>query len=179
VRIGTRIQMISRSQRQREGDMAATAAETMAGMRTVQALAIEDRAAATFAGANARSLKDGVKAKRLAAGLERFVDLLVGVAIALVLWFGALQVLRGRLTPGDLVVFLTYLKNTFRPIRSYAKYTARLAKATAAGERVIELLDEVPTVADAPGAVPAPRSPGGSPSRTCASATATRRCSTG
>jgi ATP-binding cassette, subfamily B, bacterial len=156
VRIGRRIQTISRSQRKREGDMAATAAETLAGMRTVQALSIEDRAAATFAGANARSLKDGVKAKRLAAGLERSVDLLVGVAIALVLWFGAIQVLRGRLTPGDLVVFLAYLKNTFRPIRSYAKYTARLAKATAAGERVVELLDEVPTVTDLPGARAAP-----------------------
>jgi ATP-binding cassette subfamily B protein len=97
-----------------------------------------------------------VKAKRLAAGLERSVDVLVGVAIALVLWFGTLQVLRGRLTAGDLVVFLTYLKNTFRPIRSYAKYTARIAKATASGERVIELLDEVPVIADAPGARPAP-----------------------
>jgi ATP-binding cassette, subfamily B, bacterial len=66
------------------------------------------------------------------------------------------QVLRGRLTPGDLIVFLTYLKNTFRPVRSYAKYTARLAKATAAGERVIEILDEVPGVRDAPDARPAP-----------------------
>jgi ATP-binding cassette subfamily B protein len=156
VRTSKRIQTISRSQRKREGDMAATAAETMAGMRTVQALAIEDRAARHFAGANAKSLMEGVKAKRLAAGLERSVDVLVGVAIALVLWFGTLQVLRGRLTPGDLVVFLTYLKNTFRPIRSYAKYTARIAKATASGERVIELLDEMPVIADAPGARPAP-----------------------
>jgi ATP-binding cassette subfamily B protein len=156
VRTSSRIQTISRSQRKREGDMAATAAETMAGMRTVQALAIEDRAARHFAGANAKSLREGVKAKRLAAGLERSVDVLVGVAIALVLWFGTLQVLRGRLTPGDLVVFLTYLKNTFRPIRSYAKYTARIAKATASGERVIELLDEVPMIADVPGARPAP-----------------------
>jgi ATP-binding cassette subfamily B protein len=156
VRTSKRIQTISRSQRKREGDMAATAAETMAGMRTVQALAIEDRAARHFAGANAKSLTEGVKAKRLAAGLERSVDVLVGVAIALVLWFGTLQVLRGRLTPGDLVVFLTYLKNTFRPIRSYAKYTARIAKATASGERVIELLDEMPVIADAPGARPAP-----------------------
>jgi ATP-binding cassette subfamily B protein len=156
VRIGRQIQTVSRKQRKLEGDMAATAAEAMAGMRTVQALAIEDRAAQTFEGANRKSLKDGVKAKRLAAGLERMVDLLVALATALVLYFGALQVLRGRITPGDLIVFLTYLKATFRPIRSYAKYTASLAKASASGERVIEVLDELPDIRDAPGARPAP-----------------------
>jgi ATP-binding cassette, subfamily B, bacterial len=152
IRIGKKIQTISRKQRRIEGDMAATAAEAMASMRTVQALSIEDRAAQSFVGANRKSLKDGVKAKRLAAGLERSVDLLVALAIALVLYFGTLQVLRGRLTPGDLLVFITYLKATFRPIRSYAKYTARLAKASAAGERVVELLDEVPEIRDADGA---------------------------
>jgi ATP-binding cassette subfamily B protein len=156
VHIGRKIQTVSRKQRKLEGDMAATAAEAMAGMRTVQALAIEDRAAETFEGANRKSLKDGVKAKRLAAGLERMVDLLVALAAALVLYFGALQVLRGRITPGDLIVFITYLKATFRPIRSYAKYTARLAKASAAGERVVELLDELPDIRDEPDARPAP-----------------------
>ncbi|MGI3212337.1 ABC transporter ATP-binding protein [Roseovarius tibetensis] len=156
VRTGKKIQDVSRKQRKLEGDMAATAAEAMAGMRTVQALAIEDRAAASFEGANRKSLKDGVKAKRLAAGLERGVDLLVALATALVLYFGALQVMRGRITPGDLIVFITYLKATFRPIRSYAKYTARLAKASAAGERVVELLDELPEIRDRPDARPAP-----------------------
>ncbi|WP_209428290.1 ABC transporter ATP-binding protein [Pararhodobacter sp. SW119] len=156
IRVGKKIQTISRKQRRIEGDMAATAAEAMASMRTVQALSIEDRAAQSFVGANRKSLKDGVKAKRLAAGLERSVDLLVALAIALVLYFGTLQVLRGRLTPGDLLVFITYLKATFRPIRSYAKYSARLAKASAAGERVVELLDEVPEIRDVAGATPAP-----------------------
>lgn len=156
VRLGRRIQSVSRKQRQREGDMAATAAETMAGMRVVQSLAIEDRAADIFAGDNARSLKEGVQAKRLAAGLERLVDVLVAAATAIVLWFGALQVLRGQLTPGDLVVFVTYLKNSFRPVREYAKYTGRLAKASAAGERVVQLLDQTPTVQDRSDAATAP-----------------------
>ena len=64
--------------------------------------------------------------------------------------------LRGRLTPGDLLVFITYLKATFRPIRSYAKYASRLAKASAAGERVVQLLDEEPDIRDRPDAAPAP-----------------------
>lgn len=156
VRIGRRIQTVSRKQRGREGNIAAATAESMAGMRVVQALSLEDRMTASFASQNDESLTDGVKAKRLSAGLERSADLLVGVSTALVLWYGAVLVLRGTLTPGDLIVFLAYLKNAFKPVRDFAKFSARLAKATAAGERVVDLLEEVPDVRDAPNAVPAP-----------------------
>lgn len=147
-RMGRRIRAVSRDQRKREGAMAATAAEAFAGMRTIQALGLEDRVGARFGAANAKSLREGVKGTRLSAGLERGVDLLVGGATALVLWVGALAVMDGRLTPGDLLVFITYMKNTFRPVRDYAKYSARLAKASAAGERVIELLDMDPGLPD-------------------------------
>ena len=156
VKLGRRIQAVSRKQRGREGNMAAATAESMAGMRVVQALSLQERMSASFASQNDQSLTDGVKAKRLMAGLERSADLLVGVSTALVLWYGAVLVMRGTLTPGDLIVFLAYLKNAFKPVRDFAKYSGRLAKATAAGERVVDLLEEVPDVRDAPGAVPAP-----------------------
>ncbi|MCL3883148.1 ABC transporter ATP-binding protein [Marivita sp. GX14005] len=152
LKLTRRIREVSRSQRKREGELAATGAETMAGIRTVQALGLEERAAQDFGAANARDLRAGVKGKRLAAGMERSVDLLTGIGLAIVLWFGTLQVMKGRISPGDLLVFITYLKNTFRPVREYAKYTARLAKAAAAGERVVTLLDEMPEVRDADGA---------------------------
>ena len=140
LRFGRKIRDVSRKTRQTEGQMAATASEALAGIRTVQALGLEAGMDRAFSGANAAALKQGVKSKKLAAGLERLVDLLVAGATALVLFFGARFVIEGRITPGDLLVFLTYLKNTFRPVRDYAKHSARLAKATAAGERVVELL---------------------------------------
>lgn len=157
LKLTRRIREVSRTQRKREGELAATSAETMAGIRTVQALGLEERAAGDFGAASAKDLRAGVKGKRLAAGLERSVDLLTGIGLAIVLWFGTLQVMAGRISPGDLLVFITYLKNTFRPVREYAKYTARLAKAAAAGERVVALLDEAPEVRDAPDAIPAPQ----------------------
>ncbi|SFG27068.1 ATP-binding cassette, subfamily B [Palleronia marisminoris] len=147
-----KIRTVSRKQRKRQGELAATSAETMSGIRSIQALGLEEQVSAGFAGANAKDMREGVEGKRLSAGLERSVDLLAGVGLAVVLWFGTLQVLRGRITPGDLLIFVSYLKHTFRPIRDYAKYTARLAKAAAAGERVVAILDEVPLVADAPDA---------------------------
>jgi ATP-binding cassette, subfamily B, bacterial len=152
VSFGKRIRTVSRKTRATEGAMAATASEALAGIRTVQALGLEAGMQRSFAGANEDALTQDVKAKRLAAGLERLVDLLLAGAIAAVLYFGARSILDGRITPGDLLVFITYLKNTFRPVRDYAKYSARLAKATAAGERVVELLETRSSLPERPGA---------------------------
>jgi ATP-binding cassette subfamily B protein len=154
IRFGRRIQSVSRKTRATEGAMAATASEALTGIRTVQALGLEAGMRRSFAGDNDAALTQDVKAKRLAAGLERLVDLLLAAAIALVLYFGARSVIDGRITPGDLLVFITYLKNTFRPVRDYAKYSARLAKATAAGERVVDLLRTPSTLPDRLGAPP-------------------------
>jgi ATP-binding cassette subfamily B protein len=156
VRIGRRVREVSRLQRQREGAMAATAAEAIAAIKNVQALSLEGSFIKNFSAENNRSLKEGVKATRLIARLERTVDVLIAVATALVLWSGARLVLDGTLSPGNLVVFLAYLKTAFRPVRDLAKYTGRLAKAAAAGERVLDLLDRTPDIRDLPGAVPAP-----------------------
>jgi ATP-binding cassette, subfamily B, bacterial len=155
-RVGRRLREVARAQRQREGAMAATAAESIGAIQVVQALSLEGRFAEAFSGDNDRSLRQGVRASRLTARLERTVDVLIAAATGLVLWYGAFLVLRGALSPGDLLVFLAYLKTAFRPVRDLAKYTGRLAKATAAGERVLDLLDRVPDVRDLPGAVPAP-----------------------
>ena len=156
VRIGRRLREVSRRQRQQEGAMAATAAESLTAIQVVQALGLESIFAKAFASDNKRSLKEGVKATRLTARLERTVDVLIAVATALVLWYGARLVLNGSLTPGDLLVFLAYLKTAFRPVRDLAKYTGRLGRASAAGERVLELLDRKPEIRDLPDARPAP-----------------------
>jgi ATP-binding cassette subfamily B protein len=150
-----RIRTVSRTQRKRQGALAATSAETLAGIGAVQALGLEERSATAFSGANDKDMKAGIRGAKLSAGLERAVDVLAGLGLVGVLWFGTLQVLDGRITPGDLLIFVSYLKHTFRPVRSYAKYVARLAKALAAAERVIELLDEEDAVRDRPGAKPA------------------------
>lgn len=136
-----KITTASRKTRKSEGDLANVAQETLAGMTHVQAYGMEGDRSATFQGSNARSLKEGVVAKRLAAGLERRTDVLVGVATAAVLLLGGVRVLQGAMTPGDMVIFLTYLKTSMKPLRDLAKYTGRVARATASGERVADLLD--------------------------------------
>ena len=155
-RLGRRIRSVARKQRHREGGLASRAAETLGAIQTVQALSLSERFAEDFVAQGQRSLREGVQAKRLSARLERIVDVLNALATALVLWMGASIVLKGGLSAGELVVFLTYMKSAVRPVRNFAKYSARLAKASAASERVLELLSQEPEVQDLPGAVEAP-----------------------
>lgn len=156
VRLGGKLWNVSRQQRRREGALANIASESLGSMHIVQALGLEARFEEDFSGRNQQDLKAGVKAKRLSAGLERLVDVLVAIATTLVLWFGARLVLSGELTPGDLLVFLAYLKSAFRPMRDLAKFTGRLAKAAAAGERILSILDTACDIDDSPTALPAP-----------------------
>lgn len=152
-----KIHSASLRQRQHESNLASTAAESMAAVKTVQALGMGDRFAQTFQAQNNKSLKDGVKTGRLTAGLERSVDFMVAIASALVLWQGTRFVLEGSLTAGGLIVYLTYLKRGFRPLQGFAKYVARISKATAAGDRITEILHTPVGIVDLPGAVPAPK----------------------
>jgi ATP-binding cassette subfamily B protein len=154
--VGRKINEASRLQRKREGAMAATASETISGIKTIQALSLESAFQNQFSRQSEKSMKQDVRAKRLAAGLERSVDVLTAISGALVLYFGTRLVLDRQLSAGGLLVFFAYLKNVFRPVQDYAKYTTRLGKAAAAGERVLDLLNSVPEVRDLPDAIEAP-----------------------
>ena len=155
-RLSRRIRRASLQQRQQEGAVAATAAESLAAIKLVQALSLEAAFAGVFAQQNHRSLAESVETKRLAAHLERTVDVLIALGTALVLWYGARLVIQDALSPGDVLVFLTYLKNAFKPVQNFAKYTGRLAKAAASGDRILNVLDQTPKVCDLAHARPAP-----------------------
>jgi ATP-binding cassette subfamily B protein len=156
LRLTRRIREVSRKQRQREGAMAAAAAESITAIKVIQALSLQRAFVQAFSDRNQQSQKQDLKGSRLSATLERRAEVLLAVSVALVLWRGARLVLGGALTPGDLLVFITYVKKVYHPVQDFAKYAARLAKASAAGERVVDLLAREPEVRDLPGAVSAP-----------------------
>jgi ATP-binding cassette subfamily B protein len=155
VHMTRRITTVSRTQRRADGALASLATETLSSMRVVQSYSLERLMQQRFGEGNAKSLMSGAKATKLSAGLERKTDLLVGLATALVLYVGARRALAGALTAGELVVFLTYLKAAFKPMRDLAKYTGRIAQAGASAERIADLLQVSPDIVDAPGARPA------------------------
>ncbi|MGO2658865.1 ABC transporter ATP-binding protein [Mycetocola reblochoni] len=142
------ITLSSRATRRGEGALASTASESIAAIGVVQSFGLESTVAGRFTAGNVQALTEGVKAKRLSAALERRTDVLVGVSTAVVLTVGAIQVMRGSMTPGDLVIFLMYLKIALKPLKDLAKYQGRIARAAASGERVADLLDEDPEIVD-------------------------------
>jgi ATP-binding cassette subfamily B protein len=151
-----RIHQVAKKQRKREGMMAANAAEAIGAIKVVQALSLQSRLEKTFAKQNQKSLNESAQTQKLRAGQERTVEVLVALATALVVWQGVQLVMSNTITPGDLLVFITYLKVAFKPMRQLAKYTGQIAKAIASGERIIDLLNIVPEVRDTKGSYPAP-----------------------
>jgi len=156
VSLGTKIREVAKKQRRQEGAMAASFTESLGAIKTVQALSLEEQFSRAFTEVSEKNLKQDVKGKRLSASLERSLDVIIALATALVLWFGARLVIAQEISVGDLYLFIAYLKSSYRPVQDFAKYAGRLGKASAAGERVIDLLERVPDVRDLPGAVRAP-----------------------
>jgi ABC-type multidrug transport system fused ATPase/permease subunit len=66
----------------------------------------------------------------------------------LIVWFGAGEVMAGRLTTGELVMFLSYLVLFYTPVNQIHSVNHLLQHALAAGERVFDVLDAKPAVPD-------------------------------
>ncbi len=145
-----KLQTVSRAQKKRESALASTVSETIGAMQVVQTLSLQDSFIDQFSGASRKSLREGVKARRLLARMQGTVQVVSGISTALVLGVGAWLVIRQQLSAGELLVFLSYLKAGVKPMQDFAKYSGRLAKASASGERVIQLFDQKPDVADHP-----------------------------
>ena len=141
-----KITAASRQTRKGEGQLANTAQESLASIRVVQAYGLENLVEENFTSANRTSLREGVRSRRYAARLECTTDVIVGLATAIVLVGGGLRVMQGAMSPGDLVLFITYLRTTMKPLRDMAKYTGRIARASASGERVADLMEITPDV---------------------------------
>lgn len=145
-----RIRSFARKHRNSEGVLASTTGETIGAIKVVQALSLHDLLESIFVKQNNKSLDEVAQSLKLSAALERTVQVLMAIIIAIVLWRGSQVVLHKTLTPGELLVFITYLKNAFEPMRKLSNQVGQIAKATASGERVIELLEYEPNVRDLP-----------------------------
>lgn len=156
-RISGEIGRASRRQRKKESALATIAHEAISSIKLVQSFARQELENLRFKKYSRKSFKTGLRATRLEAQLYRAVEIILAFGTCFVIWFGVRRVLAGALTPGDLIVFMAYLRQMYRPIRDISKLTKRVAKAMACGERVIEVLEVEPKIRDSKHAVEAPR----------------------
>jgi ATP-binding cassette, subfamily B, bacterial len=152
-----RIRRLVRANREKEGQLASNAGESLGAIHVLQAFGGADRAAKNYERQNRSSLRSGLKTGRVEAMLARTLDLLTSAGTAVTLLLGATAVSRGELSAGGLLVFLSYQRTLFKPVRQLARIAARSAKASACGERVLEVLETPVDIQDRPGARPCGR----------------------
>ena len=152
---GGRIKGAARKQRRKEGKIAVVMTEGISAINVVKGFAREAYEEQRFAKQNNSSAEAGVVTTRLAANMDRVTQVLLALGTAVVLWYGVTRVRAGSISPGDLLVFTAYLSTLYKPVRKMASMTARVAKATASGERLLEIFELSPDVAEKEGAVDA------------------------
>ena len=156
-RFRTRIRSVEEDARRIEGDLAAAAQETLTGIKLVKSLGRERHEAERFRGTSDRSVQAVLRSSRTTAAFVSAIDVVVAVAVAALVWLGAQRVIAGALTPGDLLIFTSYLRDFFAPTRALSKLPAQLTRAGVRAARIVETLQTPPTVVDRPGATVAPR----------------------
>jgi ABC-type multidrug transport system fused ATPase/permease subunit len=145
----------ARRQREREGRLATIASEVLGAMKVVQSFQRERYEIDRFRLHNKDSLRSGLRSTKLEAKMRWTTGLSVAIVTALVLGLAVRRVLSGMLSPGDVLVFFAYLQAFTRPLRRISSMTERLARGTAAGERLLEMLRTQPKVYDRTSAVQA------------------------
>ena len=81
------------------------------------------------------------------------VDLLSSLATAIVLGFGGYLLLHDQVSVGTLLAFFLYLANFFDPVQQLSQLYNTFLSATAALDKIMEVLDEEPEIVDAPDAL--------------------------
>jgi ABC-type multidrug transport system fused ATPase/permease subunit len=134
----------------------ATLQESVSGVRVIQALAREQDNLRRFDALNEQHLEANLQAGRVSALILPAVEVVSALATALVIIFGGGMALAGSLEVGALVAFTLYINRFFDPIRDIAMRYTLLQRGTVAAERIFEVLDTEPEVADAPDAAELP-----------------------
>ena len=143
--------------RERLGLVTATLAEDIAGMRVVQAFTRERTNIRNFQKVTERYRQSNQQTVVLNAFYFPFVDLLSTAALAIVLGYGGHLYFQGAVTLGTLFAFMLYVQNFFDPVQQLSQLYGTFLSATAALDKIMDVLDKQPDVVDRPGAVELPR----------------------
>jgi len=151
--LNRRIRQSLTAQRRQEGQMASRMNEVLSSIAVVQAFGREGHENTRFDVASARNLEDGVRTARATAAVARSIALVAAAATAVTVLVGAHQVMDGRMTPGDLLVFMAYLRTLYKPLRNLGKLSVKLTRAKVSAERIAEVLAIEPEITDRKGAI--------------------------
>jgi ATP-binding cassette subfamily B protein len=161
-RVGRRLQAITRESMRLNAAMNTTMNErfNVAGALLVSLFGRRRDELAEFSDRAGRVRDIGVRSAMYGRIFYVALGLVGAVGTAVVYWLGARLVLSGALTIGTVVAFAAYLRNVYGPLTNLTSARVDVMTAFVSFERVFEVLDFAPAIADAPDAKPLAVSPG-------------------
>ncbi len=143
-----------RDQQDALGELDGLVEETISGGKTLRAYGREPMVIADFERANRRLQAASIQAQTYAGLLGPGGNMINNLGFAIVAGIGSWMAIEGMATVGLIASFLTYAQQLRRPINEVSSLFSTVQSALAGAERVFEILDAVPELSDAPGALP-------------------------
>lgn len=151
---GKKFRRISTNYQSKLGSSTNQLHETISGARIVKAFCMESFEKGKFA-ANMQRVFDILMSETKYRCLAHpLVEFLGGIGMALIIWFGGMQVLNGHSTPGTFMSFLTALIMLYEPVKGVSKLNSTIQSGMASSIRIFTLLDVQPDIKELPEAKP-------------------------
>ena len=147
-----RVRSTARVRRRHEGEIASTANEALSAMAVVKAFGGEQLEAERVRAGSERRMAVGVDIARLQAGFDGLVGAVRAIGTALVIVVGVMRVAAGALSPGELLVFVSYTRKAYNPLKSLARESTKVAATMAKADRIAEILAADDVLEERPGA---------------------------
>src|SRR5438309_1327297 len=150
--IGRRLYRINKRSQEKIAELNVLLHEALAGTKIVKAFGREAHEAERFDRVNRRLLALALKDHRTDEVTDPLMEVLAALGIMGALWYGGPQVVAGTMTPGDVLSFRAGVALLYGPVRQLSRIMNTVQQSTGAVERVFEILDTPPAIADRPGA---------------------------
>ena len=154
---GRRFRPLSLSIQDQLAVLTTTLEQNLRGARVVKAFAQEDAEIGRFTKQNETWFSLSALSSRLQAINIPMMDLIANLGTVAVIGYGGWLVTQDAMTLGELVAFTTYLGQLTTPVRRIGLVLPAIIMASASGERIFEILDQIPDVTDAPDAIDLPK----------------------
>jgi ATP-binding cassette, subfamily B, bacterial len=151
--IYSRVKYSARNQRHNEGRLASRVSEILSAVPLIQAYGMEGYERERFDADSSRSMKESIRISRMEAAATRFVEIISAFGTAIVVLFGCMQTIAGKMTPGDVLIFASYMSQIYQPIRQITRLSTRYSRATVSMERINGILETEPDIQDEPNAI--------------------------
>jgi subfamily B ATP-binding cassette protein MsbA len=151
-KLGRRMRKVTDNTQEHMGQLTTSLEQAVQGIRVVKAYGMEEYEKAKVGGL-VELLQDlSYKAARVRSASSPIMEMLGGVAIAVVILYGGSRVISGETTPGAFFSFITALMLAYRPLKSIASLNTNLQAGLAAAARTFSVLDAPPSIQDRPNA---------------------------